>query len=465
MRFLIGWFGAICFAVAGLASPNVVLIYTDDLGYGDLGVMGHPVIRTPHLDRLAGESLLLTNYHAPSPLCSPSRAALLTGRMPYRTGIKSWIPAGTGIYLHTQETTLAELLKDRGYATALIGKWHLNSDLGNADEPQPRDHGFDYAYGNNAFQIPTNRNPTNLYRNGEALGQVEGYTAQLYVDEAIHWISERQREEGRPFFLYLAMNEPHTTIENPPDYNAMYSEFTHGEIVPIPSGEPEIPRDKLVARGPGEYYANITYLDAQLGRLLDALDRQGLRDETLVVFTSDNGPVTSAWQQWHEVNAYGSTGGYRGRKHFLYQGGLRVPAMLRLPGVVEPGTSDAFVVGMDLFPTIVRLCGAELPEDRTIDGIDLAPVLSGRALDREQATLWALPAPDGKEFAYREGDWKLLLAPDQSALELYNLATDPLELLECSRTYPDRVTAMTLAFQKAYAAVLADPLRPQPRNP
>lgn len=463
MRLLLGCLGSLLLAMVAVASPNVVLIYTDDLGYGDLGVMGHPVIRTPHLDRLAGESLLLTNYHAPSPLCSPSRAALLTGRMPYRTGIKSWIPAGTGIYLRTAETTLAEVLKARGYATALIGKWHLNSALGDPREPQPRDHGFDYAYGNNAFQIPTNENPTNLYRNGEALGRVEGYTAQLYVDEATAWISARQRENDRPFFLYLAMNEPHTTIANPPEYNAMYSGYTRGEIVPIPSGEAEIPRAKLVARGPGEYYANITYLDAQLGRLLDALDRQGLRENTLVVFTSDNGPVTGDWRQWHEVNAHGSTGGFRGRKHLLYQGGLRVPALLRLPGVVRPGTSDAFVVGTDLFPTIARLCGAEVPDDRAIDGIDLAPLLVGGALEREQGTLWALPMSDGKEFAYREGDWKLLLAPDQTALELYDLASDPLELLECSRAHPERVEAMSRAFREAYAAVLADPLRPAGR--
>ena len=137
-------------------SPNVLLIYADDLGYGDLGCYGHPVIQTPHLDQLAADGLRFTQHYSPSALCSPSRAALLTGRTPYRTGVQSWIPEDTGIYLHKQEITLADLLKEQGYATAIIGKWHLNSDLGDPEEPQPTDHGFDYSYGHNAYQTPTN---------------------------------------------------------------------------------------------------------------------------------------------------------------------------------------------------------------------------------------------------------------------------------------------------------------------
>lgn len=165
--------------------PNILLTYVDDLGYGDLASYGHPVIKTPNLDALAADGLKLTNYYAPSALCSPSRAGLLTGRNPYRTGIKSWIPEGSEIFLRSDEVTLAEVLKAAGYATAHIGKWHLNSDLGSDNEPQPTDQGFDYFYGHNAFQIPTNRNPTNLYRNGVALEVQEGYTAELYANEAI----------------------------------------------------------------------------------------------------------------------------------------------------------------------------------------------------------------------------------------------------------------------------------------
>ena len=170
-------FGAL--AAEPASRSNLLLIYVDDLGYGDLGSYGHPVLKTPNLDRLAEQGVRLTNYYAPSALCSPSRAALLTGRHPYRTGIQSWIPAGTGIYLRDRELTLAELLRAEGYGTALVGKWHLNSDLGSPTEPQPNDQGFDYFYGHNAFQTPTNRNPDNLYRNRETLPEQEGYTAQL----------------------------------------------------------------------------------------------------------------------------------------------------------------------------------------------------------------------------------------------------------------------------------------------
>lgn len=405
--------------------PNVLLIYVDDLGYGDLGSYGHPVIQTPNIDALARDGMTFTNYYAPSGLCSPSRAGVLTGRAPYRTGIKSWIPEDSGIFLRDEEITLAEVLGAEGYATALIGKWHLNSDLGSEDEPQPTDQGFDYFYGHNAFQIPTNKNPTNIYRDRELLPQQDGFTAQLYVGEAIDWL-ERQ-DNSQPFFLFLSMAEPHTPIENPREYNELYSEFTNGPVVPIPSGLPEVPVEKLTPRGPGEYYANITYMDSQLGRVLQWLDRKDLADNTIVVFTSDNGPVTSAWLSWYEVNAYGSTGGYRGRKHFLHEGGLKVPAIVRYPGLVEPGsTSDDLVVGTDLFVTLARLGGGSIPDDRPIDGIDVRTVLSGGELEA-RTVFWALDSVSDLEFAVREGDWKLLIDNEGNPRELYDLAVDPLE--------------------------------------
>ena len=154
--------------------PNILLIYVDDLGFGDLGSYGHPVIQTPNIDSLANEGMKFTSNYSPSALCSPSRAGLLTGRTPYRTGIRSWIPQDSGVYLRDHEITLAEVLRDAGYATAHIGKWHLNSDLGSVSEPQPTDQGFEYYYGHNAFQLPHNRNPTNVFRNKKALSVQEG---------------------------------------------------------------------------------------------------------------------------------------------------------------------------------------------------------------------------------------------------------------------------------------------------
>ncbi len=446
-------------AASTAEQPNILLIYVDDLGYGDLASYGHPVLKTPNLDALANDGLRLTNYYAPSALCSPSRAGLLTGRYPYRTGIKSWIPEDSGIYLRDEEVTLAEILRSAGYATALIGKWHLNSDLGTDKEPQPTDQGFDYFYGHNAFQIPTNRNPTNLYRNGEALGTQDGYTAELYTNEAIDWLE--QRDDGKPFFLYLSMAEPHTTIENPPEYNQMYAEFTNGPVIPIPSGLADIPKEKLVPRGPGEYYANISYLDAQLGRVLKWLKTGGVEKDTVVVFASDNGPVTSEWLQWFEVNAYGSTGGYRGRKHFLYEGGIRVPAIIRYPGVTQPGSvSDAPVTGMDLFVTLANLGDAKVPGDRPIDGIDIESVLSGGQIP-DRTLFWAMSSMSDLEYAIRKGPWKLLLDEQRQPRELYNLSDDPLEFFNLLNEEQQRVRELADSLAAILESIRTDPVRPQ----
>ena len=438
--------------------PNILLIYVDDLGYGDLGSYGHPVLKTPNIDALAGDGLRLTNYYAPSALCSPSRAGLLTGRYPYRTGIKSWIPEGSDIYLHAEEITLAEILKSVGYATAHIGKWHLNSDLGSKIEPQPTDQGFDYFYGHNAFQIPTNRNPTNVFRNGVALSMQKGYTADLYADESIEWL--QKRDADKPFFLYLSMAEPHTTFENPPEYNQMYADFTKGPIIPIESGSSEPPKDNLVPRGPGEYYANVAYMDFQLGRVLRALDDMGIADDTVVVFASDNGPVTSAWLQWYETNAYGSTGGLRGRKHFLYEGGIKVPAIIRYPGVTRPGSmSNELALGTDIFTTLVKIGGGEIPQDRPIDGIDIAPLLVGDSLP-ERAVFWSLSSHGELEFAVRRGSWKLLLDRDHNPRELYNLAEDPLEFFNLLDENEQIVQQLRDIFANMLTSIESDPVRP-----
>jgi arylsulfatase A-like enzyme len=437
--------------------PNIVLIYTDDLGYGDLGSYGHPVIQTPHIDKLAKEGIKLTNYYAPSALCSPSRAGLLTGRTPYRTGIKSWIPENSGVYLHDSEITLAELLKGRGYRTALIGKWHLNSGLDKENEPQPQDQGFDYAYGHNAFQTPTNRNPDNIYRNGQALGEVKGYTADIYADEAINWL--RQQKPGVPFFLFLNPAEPHTTIENPPEYNDRYKNFIRGKVVPIASGA-TIPKDKLVPRGPGEYYANITYLDSQLGRVLDEIDSRGLRENTIVIFTSDNGPVTTDWRRWWETNAHGSTGGLKGRKHELYEGGIKVPAIVRYPGVTTAGSvSDQAVIGMDLFTTLIEMTGAEIPDDRPIDGINIEHILRGLK-STERVMFWALPSDTEAEYVIRKGDWKLLADENYRAIDLFNLAEDQLEFFNLVHEKPMIVEQLLQLMMEKLKSIENDPIRP-----
>ncbi len=438
--------------------PNILLIYVDDLGYGDLASYGHPVIETPNLDELANSGMQLTSYYAPSALCSPSRAGILTGRHPYRTGIESWIPEGSGVFLHDDEVTLAEVLNDVGYQTALIGKWHLNSDLASSTEPQPTDQGFDYFYGHNAFQIPTNKNPTNIYRNKQALGMQKGYTADLYADEAIEWLNKAQTDE--PFFLMLSMAEPHTTIENPPEFNEMYRDFTNGEIIPIPNGLAAPPVEKLIARGPGEYYANISYMDSQIGRVLDWLNENNASESTVIVFASDNGPVTSDWLTWYEVNAYGSTGGFRGRKRLLHEGGIRVPAIVSWPGQIASGTQSAeTIVGTDFFVTLAKLGGASVPSDRAIDGIDVLPALRGEKLAHRRL-FWALDSVSDLTYAVRDGDWKMLLNRNLEAKELFNLAIDPLEMLNIVDRETEVADKLRRFAFSSVASIQSDPLRP-----
>ncbi len=445
-------------SMAAASQPNILLIYADDLGYGDLGSYGHPVLQTPNIDALANDGLRLTSAYSPSALCSPSRAGLLTGRNPYRTGIKSWIPQDSGVYLRDAEITLAEVLRDAGYSTAHIGKWHLNSDLASNDEPQPTDQGFDYYYGHNAFQLPHNLNPTNVYRGKQALPPQDGYTADLYASEAIDWLDNRNSE--KPFFLYLSMAEPHTSFANPPEYNALYAEFTEGEIVAIPNGGTKPPKELLIPRGPGEYYANITYMDAQIGRVLHWLKAHDLDENTVVVFSSDNGAVTSRWINWWEVNAYGSTGGLRGRKHYLYEGGIRVPTIIRYPAKIAPGSvSDEQVVGMDLFVTLANMGGGKVPDDRDIDGIDIQSTFSGEPL-AERSLFWALNSASDLEFAIRQGDWKLLLDKNKVARELYDLGEDPMEFFNLIESHPQKARELHQIAANHFQSIADDPLRP-----
>ncbi len=439
--------------------PNVLVIYADDLGYGDLGVYGHHTLQTPNLDQLAGEGMRFTSYYAPSPLCSPSRAALLTGRTPFRTGIESWIPPRTDVQLGAGEVTIATLLRAVGYQTAMIGKWHLNGGPEVAEHTQPGDHGFDHWLALHGWPVPHNRNPRNFFRNGQAVGEMQGFTADIVIDEAIGWLQGRDPE--RPFLLYVPMIEPHSTIANPSDYNALYGDYTDGVPDPLENGL-STPPANLAARGPGEYYANITYMDHQIGRLLDRVEELGLRDRTFVFFASDNGPVTTDWRRWWEINIYGSTGGLRGRKHELYEGGIRVPAIIRWPGIVAPDSlSDAAVSGYDLLPTLAAVVGFDVPRDRPIDGEDLSPLLRGESWQRQRPLYWEFDDEQGFHYALRDGDWKLLVDRELESPTLYNLAEDRFEVFDLAAERPEIVARLVDELRQIGESVAADPLRPR----
>lgn len=434
--------------------PNIIFILADDLGFGDLQHYGHRYIKTPNLDQLAQEGLTLTNFYAPSPLCSPSRAGMLTGRTPFRTGIKSWIPENDNIFLTNKEITIATLLKNRGYNTFFGGKWHLNGGLQNETHPQPQDHGFDHWLGTHNFTLPTHKDPHNFYRNGQPLGEISGFAAQIVVDEAIEWMDQVDQEA--PFFMYVSLHEPHSEIASPDAFNIQYQEFTTGVIN----------LSDLTDRGPGEYYANITHMDQQVGRLLKKLDDLNLQDQTLVIFTSDNGPVTNQWRYWWEVNMYGETGGLRGRKADLYEGGLRVPCIMRYPGVITAGSnSEVPLHGYDLLPTLCAVAQAKLPKDRILDGVDFSPIFQSKLMSRDKPLFWAFEIrdfddPNGYHYAARDGDWKLITDIELKKTLLYNLKEDPHEVRERSAEYPEVASKLKKFISEMAQSIYTDPLRP-----
>lgn len=359
--------------------PNILIICADDLGYGDLGCYGG-LSNTPNLNALAKEGIRLTSCYAGAPNCSPSRAALLTGRFPTRCGIYSYIPASTKLPMHPMhlnghEVTIARLLKQADYETCHVGKWHL-SKL-NSDQPQPKHHGFDFSFGTDNNAEPSHQNPVNFIRNGVPVGEMEGYSCQIVADEAISWLQKRTKTNpDKPFFLYVAFHEPHVPLASPPGMMAQYPEANK--------------KDRL-------YFANIQNMDDAAGRLLQTLDSLGLSNNTMVFFTSDNGP-------WRD----GSQGELRGKKGTVYEGGVRVPGLLRWPGVIEAGReSDEPVHGADILPTLSKITSVPIPRNRIIDGENIMPLLKGKSWKRSKPMYWYFYRAK-PQLALRDGDWVLV---------------------------------------------------------
>ena len=356
------WFlvALVCFpAVTFAERPNVLIVMADDLGYGDIGCYGSP-IRTPHIDGLARDGLRLTDYYAAAPNCSPSRAGLLTGRTPSRIGIYDYIDPGSPMHLPADEVTIAEMLKPLGYDTCHAGKWHLSSWIREPEapleSPTPGDQGFDHWFAADNNAVPSHLNPLNFIRNGEPVGELEGYSCQLVADEAIDWLNDRA-DQSKPFFLNVWFNEPHVKIASPPELVESYE---------------GVDADTAL------YFANVTNMDDATGRILSALDDLGLRENTLVLFMSDNGP-------WRE----GSSGPLRAKKSSLYEGGIRVPGIVRWPAVVKAGSVSHVPAGaVDLFPTLAEIVGANRPTDKYVDGTSILPVLKGEDFERDRALFW-----------------------------------------------------------------------------
>ncbi len=368
--------------VPGRGRPNFVIVLTDDLGYGDLGCYGNPMIKTPHLDRFAAEGLKLEDCYAASANCSPSRAGLMTGRTPWRVGIHNWIPFMSPVHVPASEVTVATLLRDAGYATCLTGKWHLNGMFNLPGQPQPSDHGFEHWFATQNVALPNHRNPYNFVRNRIPVGSIQGYSADIVADETIRWLRE-VRDKEKPFFIFVCFHEPHEPIATAEKYTTLYSQL-----------------DDPAQRA---YLGNITQMDAAFGRMMDELNRQKLRANTLVFFTSDNGPAITRW------HPYGSTGPFRAKKGHIYEGGIRVPGILRWPGHTQPGrVSTEPISGVDLLPTLCEIAHIKVPTDRKIDGTSFLPVFEGKSIHRDTPLYWHfIRAGSEVKVAIRDGDWKL----------------------------------------------------------
>ena len=298
--------------------PNIIVILCDDLGYGDLECYGHPHIKTPNLNRLAGEGLRFTDFYSAAPVCSPARVGLLTGRSPNRAGVYHHIREGEGVFMRASETTIPNLLKKAGYATSLFGKWHCNGVFNSPVQPQPDAAGFDYWFATQNNAAPSHKDPENFVRNGENVGPLKGFSCQVVTDEALNWIDRQQTEDPeKPFFIYLAFHEPHEPVVSPADLVEQYG---------------DVARNK----NRGRIFANVANVDAAVGSVMAALKKREIDEKTLVIFTSDNGPETLLRYK-KATRSYGIAEPLRGMKLWTTDGGFRVPGIMRWAGRIKPG--------------------------------------------------------------------------------------------------------------------------------
>ena len=408
--------------------PNVVFILADDLGWGDLASYGHPHILTPNLDQLAAEGTLFTQFYVAGPTCSPARAGFLTGRFPARDRIHAALSRrhlnrrrAMPDYLDPEIPVVTRLLASGGYRIGHVGKWHLG---GVPDAPEPS------AYGVDDYRV--------VAGNGPGWRREELYQPDFIrrlVDEALCFIEDNRE---RPFYLNLWTMLPHAVLNPSPAQMAPYAH--------LGPGRPARPHHKGAMQ---VYYAAVTALDHELGRLFRRLDELGLSRRTLVLFASDNGPEDIAYRNASH-SGVGSTGPFRGRKRSLYEGGIRVPLLARWPGQVAAGrvADQVVVAGVDLLPTLCSLTGACVAP-AGVDGEDAADVLTGAVRPRTRPLLWERRLGIGGHvwnrspmLAVRDGDLKLLLNPDLSRVELYDLHADPRERDNLARRRPDDVARL-----------------------
>ena len=360
--------------------PNIILMVADDLGYNDLSGYRNstpgqaekpPTSQTPHIDQLADEGMRFTNFYCGAAVCSPSRSAILTGRNATRNGIYNWIPPGQPMHLRAEEVTIAEMLKAKNYQTAHFGKWHLTAQ--GMGQPLMNDQGYDYSFFTYNNAKPSHENPVNFFRNGEPVGELQGYASHLVVDEVIRWLDEKKDSEN-PFYINVWFNEPHEKVAAP---DSLANRHDYNK----------------------EYYGCIENMDYAVGKITSYLKANDLEENTIIIFSSDNGS-----------QVYGSNHPLRGAKGFNYEGGIRVPFIIKWPGQVPAGiTTDVLGSFTDVLPSIASFCEVPLPEYRTLDGNDLSSVFIGEnnKIDRQHPVFFYRYFNDPIGML-RDGDWCLV---------------------------------------------------------
>lgn len=440
------WSTAISMTTLAAAPPNFVVIFTDDQGYADLGCFGGDHVSTPRIDQMAAEGLKLTSFYVAAPVCTPSRAALMTGCYPKRIDMATGsdfvvLLDGDPKGLHPDEITIADLLQQSGYKTGIFGKWHLG------DQPPflPTRQGFDVFFGipyshdihpfhprQDHFQFP----PLPLLDGEEVIEMdpVADYLTRRVTERATRFIADHK---DQPFFLYVPHPIPHRPLHVSPPYMTRVSDEIRGKLNAEQGTIDYRTRDGLFRQA-------IKEIDWSVGQILDTLKEHGLDENTLVIFTSDNGP------------AVGKATPLRGRKGSTFEGGMREATVVRWPGkIAAGGESDELLTSMDLLPTFARLAGAEVPDDRVIDGKDIWPVLSDNAASPHEYFFYH---KQNQLTAVRSGDWKLHLNKGKPAA-LYNLKSDIGEQKNVLANHGD-VAKRLLAAVKEFEADLAENSRP-----
>ena len=445
------------FVLAGLAGtsmvsaqtpghPNVLLIITDDQGYGDFGFTGNPHVKTPVLDRFAGQSVRFSNFYV-SPVSAPTRSSLMTGRYSLRTGVRD--TNNSGAIMSAEEITIAEILKKAGYATGHFGKWHLGDNY----PSRPIDQGFDeslmhlgggmgqpgdittFFRGDSSYFNPV------LWHNGKR-ESFNGYCSDVFANQAIGFIEKNSK---KPFFCYLAFNAPHTPLQVPEKYYNIYKDLDPSLGFDKVMQPQMTEKDKEDAR---KVYAMVSNIDENVGKILKKLDDLGIADNTVVIFMTDNGP-----QQRRYV------AGMRGLKGTVYRGGVRVPFMIRYPALKKTNTDiQATAAHIDVLPTLAGLCNVPLPENRILDGVNLVPFIVSEKKDISERSLffyWTRHSPElYNNIALQKGKYKIVGNTDYNSpankFELFDLENDPYEQKNIVLDFPSIATSLKTELDKQF---------------